>query len=152
MQLRKAKLTDLDTLKSFEQEIIRYERPFAPNLAADPITYYDLAELIQREDAEVVVAEIEGEIVGSGYALIKDSKQYHRHDKHAYLGFMYVPPEFRGRGINGKIVDYLIAWSKVRKLTEIQLEVYAENASAVRAYEKRNFTPDLLRMVLNIEE
>jgi ribosomal protein S18 acetylase RimI-like enzyme len=152
IEIREAQLEDLETLKSFEQAIIKFERPFAPNLGEDPISYYDLAELINREDAYVIVAVEHKKIVASGYALIKQSKPYLKSDRHAYLGFMYVLPNYRGQGMNGRIVDELIQWSKNQNIKEIQLEVYAENEIALNAYTKKNFKPDLLRMVLNLEE
>lgn len=152
LEIREAKIEDLDTLKVFEQGVIHYERPFAPNLKNDPIEYYDLIDLIQREDAHVIVATISGKIIGSGYALIKNSVPYKSPKQYAYLGFMYVLPKFRGKGINGKIIDSLIDWAKTKNLTEIQLEVYAENESALNAYEKSGFKPDLLKMRLTTED
>ena len=47
VEFREAEIADLPTLKNFEQEVIRYERPFAPNLKDDPISYYYLADLMQ---------------------------------------------------------------------------------------------------------
>jgi len=152
LNIRKAEIKDLDTLKEFEQEIIKFERPFDPNLRQDPIEYYDLLELIQRKDAQVVVATVDGEIVGSGYALIKNSKPYMKNEQYAYLGFMYVSPKFRGNRINGKVVESLIDWAKEKKITEIQLDVYAENKIALNAYKRIGFQPDLLKMRLNLEE
>jgi GNAT superfamily N-acetyltransferase len=152
MKIRTAAIEDLATLKQFEQEIIKYERPFAPNLKADPISYYDLEALIRRADAEVIVAMIDDEIIGSGYALIKDSNPIKQPDQYAYLGFMYVEPAHRGKGIIGKIIDALMAWATQKGLTEIQLDVYAENESAVKAYRKRGFKPDLLTLRLNTEK
>lgn len=151
VEIREAEIKDLETLKIFEQEIIRYERPFAPNLKQDPIEYYDLKKLIQRKDAHVIVAIVDGGIIGSGYALVKNSKPYIKPEQYAYLGFMYVSPKFRGRGVNGKIIDSLIDWAKKRKLTEIQLDVYAENTSALNAYKKRGFKPNLLKMRLDTQ-
>ena len=152
VKIREAEIKDLDTLEIFEQEVIRYERPFAPNLKKDPIKYYDLINLIQREDAQVIVATVDGKSVASGYALIKNSVPHKNPKQYAYLGFMYVLPKFRGKGINGKIIDSLIDWAKQRNLTDIQLDVYAENVSALNAYKKRGFKPDLLKMRLNTEE
>ncbi len=152
VKIRAAEIEDLDQLKMMEQKIIHYERPFDPNLKNDPINYYDLLNLIQRDDASVIVATIDEEIIGSGYALIKESKPYKNPEKYAYLGFMYVYPKHRGKGINGKIIDHLIEWAKKRDLTEIQLDVYAENISAVKAYKKRKFKPDLLKMRLSTED
>ncbi len=148
IQIRKATLQDLATLKQFEQGVITYERPFALNLKEDPITYYTIENLINSDDAELLVAIIENKLVGCGYALIKDSAVYKKPDQYAYLGFMYVIPEHRGKGINGTVTKHLITWATSKNITEIQLDVYADNVSALNAYKKVGFKPDLLQMRL----
>jgi len=152
VEIREAVLEDLPILKIFEQKIIQFERPFASNLKNDPITYYDLKELILRKDASVLVALVEAEIIGSGFALIKNSLPYFETEKYAYLGFMYVKPQHRGKGINGRITEKLIEWAVNKNLSEIQLDVYAANESAIKAYNKMGFKPDLLKMRLNTAE
>lgn len=102
LEIREAIQEDLPILQEFEQGVIQYERPFAANLKKDPISYYDLEDLIQRKDALVLVAMIQNKIIA----------------------------ESRG-------------------ISEIQLDVYAANDSAIKAYEKFGFQPDLLKMRLN---
>ncbi len=148
-RIREATLNDLPTLLAFEQALITYERPFAPNLKKGKISYYDLAAYIQAADIRVVVAEIDGQLVGSGYALIKKNKAYKAPQYFVYLGFMYVVAEFRGRGINGRIIKDLIDWGKAQGYTEVQLEVYAENESAIKAYTKAGLVPEILTMRLD---
>ena len=147
--IREARAEDLPTLLDFEQALIAYERPFAPNLRKDKISYYDLSAYIKAENIRVVVAEIGGELVGSGYALIKENKAYKAPQYYVYLGFMYVIPEYRGQGINGKIMNDLIDWGKAHGYTEVQLEVYAENESAIKAYAKAGLVPEILTMRLD---
>ena len=145
--VRPANLSDLDALLAFEQAIIESERPFDATIRnGDDVHYYDLAALVSSPDAEVVVAERGGEIIGSGYARIDISKSYLVHAKHSYLGFMYVVPHHRGKGVNKKIVAALEAWSLSRGVTELQLEVYVENAAAIKAYEKSGYDGLILRM------
>ena len=147
--IREARAEDLPTLLDFEQALIAYERPFAPNLRKDKISYYDLSAYIKAENIRVVIAEIGGELVGSGYALIKENKAYKAPQYYVYLGFMYVIPEYRGQGINGKIMNDLIDWGKAHGYTEVQLEVYAENESAIKAYAKAGLVPEILTMRLD---
>ncbi|MFN0064529.1 MAG: GNAT family N-acetyltransferase [Myxococcaceae bacterium] len=147
--LRPARLDDLSQLLEFEQGIIAAERPFDLTLKPGEIHYYDLAALIRSHDAHVVVGEHEGRLVASGFAEIRTAKPHLRHSRYAYLGFMYVAPELRGRGLNGRIVDALVEWARERDVTEVRLEVYAGNDSARRAYEKLGFTPNLVEMRLN---
>ena len=146
--LREAVLNDLPVLKEFEQALIRYERPFASNLRADPISYYDIQSFIENPNVLLYVAEFKGTVVGSGYAQIQNSVAYKKPKQFVYLGFMYVHPEHRGKGINGRLIKKLVAWAKDRDIHEIQLDVYAENKSALEAYRKVGFKPDLLKMRL----
>jgi len=145
-EIRAAVLEDLETLKEFEQEIITYERTFAPNLKKDPIIYYDIKDLIARKDAEILVIVINNKLVGSGYALIKKSPPYNDPEYYAYMGFMYIAPDHRGKGLNGALCTKLIQWAKKRNINEVQLDVYTENKSAIDAYAKIGFKPDLLKM------
>lgn len=147
--LREATKTDLPVLLQFEQDLIAFERPFAPNLKKGEISYYDLAAYIEDPAIRVIVAEAEGQVVGSGYALIRENKAYKAPQHYVYLGFMYVLPEYRGRGINGLIMTDLILWGKTQGYTEVQLEVYAENESAIKAYAKAGLVPEILTMRSN---
>ncbi|MDB9988983.1 GNAT family N-acetyltransferase [Flavobacteriaceae bacterium] len=146
--IREAVQDDLEILQEFEQGVIQYERPFAPKLKEDPIVYYDIQNLIERDDTQVLVVVIDNKLVGSGYALIKESAPYKNPSHFAYLGFMYVVPEHRGKGLNGGLIKELVQWAKDRDIHEVQLDVYAENQSAIKAYTKLGFKPDLLKMRL----
>ena len=149
MITREATEKDLEILLAFEQGIVTAERPFNSTLIEGEIHYYDLKSLIQSPKATVIVAEENDEIVASGYALIKKTaKDYYQFKEYAYLGFMYVKPEHRGKGINKVITDELVSWSKSRGISEVRLDVYAQNESAIKAYEKAGFEPHLLTMRL----
>jgi ribosomal protein S18 acetylase RimI-like enzyme len=148
--IRPARQSDLEILLTFEQGIITAERPFDPTLKEGEIHYYDIAWMITASHVEVIVAEINGELIGSAYARIEDSKIYLKHPKHAYLGFMYVKPEHRGMGVNNKIIEALKQWVISRGVTEMRLEVYNENLPAIKAYEKAGFTPNLLEMRIGL--
>jgi len=148
--IRKASLKDLDTLLRFEQGVIATERPFDPTLKPGHIHYYDMEEMITAPHIELVVAVLNHQLIGSGYARIETAKPYLRHPRHAYLGFMYVEPIHRGKGVNKKIVEALKHWALSQKITELRLDVYYDNESAVRAYEKVGFTRYMVGMRLPI--
>lgn len=150
ISIRVATAADLPQLLAFEQAIILAERPFDPCLADDPISYYDLAALLDDPLTEVLVATQNEELLGSGYAQIRDSKNYLTHKRHAYLGFMYVKPAFRGRGINQMILHALKAWALEQGIMHMSLTVYPENTAAIRAYEKAGMQGSLLEMSMPI--
>lgn len=150
--IRPANLDDLETLLSFEQGVIDAERPFDPCLKDGVVHYYDIKELITANHIEILVAEQSQEIIASGYVRIDQAKAHLKHEKQAYLGFMYVKPESRGQGINKMIVEGLKQWSKKQGVTELRLEVYAQNDAAIRAYEKVGFSNHMIEMRINLED
>lgn len=150
--VRPAEINDLETLLEFEQGVIEAERPFDVTLKREPINYYDLKAMLDAPHIRLVVAESGAEIVGSGYARIEDSKPYLTHDRHSYMGFMFTAEEHRGKGINQKIIEDLEQWSLSQGVTEMRLEVYVVNTSAIRAYEKIGFSGNILKMRKSIAE
>lgn len=144
--IRKANLNDLPALLLFEQGVISVERPFDPTLKGDPNNYYDIEAMIAAPAIELVVAESNGELLGCGYARIEQSQAFLQHTQHAYLGFMYVEPAHRGKGINKMIIEVLEQWSRSLGITEMRLEVYIGNTPAIHAYEKAGFGKHMIEM------
>jgi len=147
---RTATLEDLDILFQFEQGIIATERPFDSTLKEGHIHYYDLEAMIKAPHIEVMVAELDKKVIGSGYARIESGRPYLKHSLHAYLGFMYVDPEHRGKGVNQKIIEALKEWAISQNITELRLDVYTDNAGAIKAYEKAGFTRHLIEMRMGL--
>lgn len=152
MIIRVADIDDLAQLLELEQSVVDAERPYNASLKKGTVFYYDIEKLILCPDSHLLVIEVEGEIVATGYAQIRGSKLSLEHTKHAYLGFMYVSPSYRGQGLNSKLIKALIGWSKSLGIFDFYLDVYAENDSAIKAYEKVGFKPELLEMKLCLEQ
>ena len=150
--IRSATPEDLPALRACEQGIITAERPYDATLKPGPISYYDLGELVVSDEAEVAVIERDGEIVATGYAHRRPSKPYVESDHHAFLGFMFVHPDHRGKRLNRLLMEHLFNWARARGLHEVRLEVYSGNAPAIRAYEKAGFRPYITEMRLNLDE
>jgi GNAT superfamily N-acetyltransferase len=144
--IRLATIEDLPVLLQFEQGIIEAERPFDPTLKPEKISYYDLSELVKADDAVVYVAEINNEIVSSGYAKIKKAEVFLDHERYVHLGFMYTKPEHRGKKRNSLIIEALKKWAISKNVLEVRLQVYDANSSAIKAYEKVGFEKDMVTM------
>ena len=102
--------------------------------------------------ALLLVAEWDHKLVASGYAKILPDRHYLKHEYQGYLGFMFVPEDYRGKGFNKKIIDALIQWCQDRGVYEIRLDVYQDNLSAIKAYEKAGFKKHLINMRLDSRE
>jgi len=148
--IRKAVLNDLEVLLRFEQGVITAERPFDTTLQEGEIHYYDIPAMISAPHIELLVAMINGQLIGVGYARIEEGRHYLKHRQHAYLGFMYVDPAHRGKGVNGLIVDALKKWASEQHINELRLDVYYNNEYAIKAYEKVGFQKHLIEMRLGL--
>lgn len=148
--LRRATEADMETLLRFEQGVILAERPYDPTLKNSHIRYYDLKKMIEADHIELLLAVVDGLPVASGYARIEDSDLFLQHRQHAYIGFMYVEPAYRGKGISGKVLGGLKDWARSRQILELRLEVYHQNAAAIRAYEKSGFTLHITEMRMSL--
>lgn len=144
--IRPAVVADLPMLLQFEQGVISAERPFDPTLKKGEIHYYDIEHMISAPHIELLVAELDGELIGSGYARIEDAKHYSQHPQHAYLGFMFTHPDHRGKGVNRLIIEALKQWSLNKNIRELRLEVYYPNEAAIKAYEKVGFSRYMIEM------
>ena len=150
--VRKATEKDLPVLMDFMKGLVDAERPMDPTIKDGNVVYYDLSEIMKNEDSELYVVEFCNELVASGYAKIKDDRPYLKHDKQGYLGFMFVPEKHRGNGYNKLIMDVLLQWCKARNIDEIRLDVYEDNPSAIRAYEKVGLKKHLITMRMNLKD
>ncbi|WP_198650497.1 GNAT family N-acetyltransferase [Saccharospirillum mangrovi] len=149
IQLRPAVMADKPALLALEQALVKAERPFNSWFIDGQIFYYDLDHFIQHDQTQLLVAEAGGEIIATGYLQIRTSKPSLRHDREGYLGFMYVTDAYRGKGVNKMIMHELMDWAKAQGVRDFYLDVYAQNQTAIRAYEKLGFEASLVNMKLS---
>ena len=148
--IRKATIEDLPVLFEFEQGVLRAERPMDETLKLKNTYYYDIPNLIEDSSVELVVAEINDIIAGCGYARIKKARDCFQFDQFSYLGFMFTKEDYRGRGVNKKIMNYLYNWSFSKGINEVRLEVYPTNIPAIKAYEKSGMTCSMQTMRIDL--
>lgn len=143
---RPATLNDLPVLAEFLQMLVNAERPFDVTLQEGDLIYYDLRELIEKDNSALMVLETAGKLVGCGYAQIRPAKTFLTYKEYAHLGFMFVLPEHRGKGLNQQLIEALMTWVRSKDIKEVRLEVYTENNAAIRSYEKIGFQKILTEM------
>ena len=148
--IRKATIEDLTVLFEFEQGVLHAERPMDKTLKTSKTYYYDIPNLINDSKVELVIAEINGIIAGCGYAKIKNARDCFQFNQFSYLGFMFTKENFRGKGVNHSIINYLYDWSLSQGIYEIRLEVYPTNIPAVKAYEKLGMVKTMQTMRIDL--
>ena len=150
ISIRPASLEDLQTLLEFEQGVIEAEKPLDPFLGNGKLYYYNIPEMITNENIYLIVAVCNNELVGSGYVRTENSKHYHKNPKHGYVGFIYVKPTFRGKRISSIVLDSLKQNAKEKGLKELRLDVYHNNPSAIKPYERFGFNKSMINMRMDI--
>ena len=148
--IRKATIEDLPVLFEFEQGVLRAERPMDETLKFKNTYYYDIPNLIKDSSVELVMAEINDTIVGCGYARIMKARDCFQFDQFSYLGFMFTKEDYRGRGVNHSIMNYLYNWSLSKGIYEVRLEVYPTNIAAIKSYEKLGMTCSMQTMRIDL--
>jgi len=148
---RTATAQDIAALRQFEQGIVSAERAFDPTLKPGNIQYYDIESMVGADHVRFVIAERGPALVGCGFARIDSAETYLSHSQQAYLGLMYVDPQYRGQSINGGIIECLKQWCRTRGVTELRLEVYSDNLIAVGVYEKAGFSKHMIEMRLRLD-
>ena len=148
--IRSATPEDIPILQEFEQGVINAERPMDKTLKLEDTYYYNIPNLIHNSSIQLSIAEVDGVIAGCGYAKITEARDCFQFSQYAYLGFMFTKEEFRGIGVNKKIIDNLYDWSLSRGVYEIRLEVYPSNKSAIKAYEKAGMKTSMNTMRVDL--
>jgi GNAT superfamily N-acetyltransferase len=150
--LRAASPMDLDTLERFQQGVIDAERQFDPMLREADVQYYDIAQMLANPELQLLVAAYGERPIACAFARVEPAKPWLKHAREAYLGMMFVEPDWRGRGVNARLIAALKEWCRAHGVTELRLDVYADNEPAVRAYRKAGFRASMVEMRVTLAE
>jgi ribosomal protein S18 acetylase RimI-like enzyme len=108
---------------------------------------------IDREDADYIVAELDGRVVGFvniECASHPDAPVF-RPREFAHIENAVVCEALRGKGIGHRLFDAVVAWAKERGLQHVQVSVWHENEGAREFYLSQGFRPITVRMELDTE-
>lgn len=107
----------------------------------DPSPYVDaLAELADRPGCEVLVAELDGEVVGVCQLLVFRHLQ-HRGGRCAEIESVHVRADLRSEGIGGRLLDAAVEAARSAGCYRVQLTSNTARADAHRFYERHGFAP-----------
>ena len=140
--LRAIEREDVPDLHTWGQEYATWPEgsyhPYAPRSLAESLAKFDAREGYRSTDSSVDFAmDVDDALVGSICLWGLDA-----FNRRAHLGITVGTP-YRGKGYGTDACRVLVRYAFVdRGLHRVQLEVLANNAAAVRAYEKAGFVRD----------
>lgn len=112
----------------------------SPHAAADVADVEDaLREIIESECCDVLVATLDGEVVGVAQLMTFRHLQ-HRGGRCAEIESMHVDGEHRGHGVGALLLDALVTAARERGCYRVQLTSNKQRADAHRFYERNGFS------------
>jgi ribosomal protein S18 acetylase RimI-like enzyme len=125
--------------RDVNRETVEYQRPRSKHRFLD---VYD------DEDAEQLLFEVDGEIVGYAECTFEISGSDNwlnpryfdkRNMRPMFLDELAVHPKMQGRGVGGFVIEQLQHLARLRGCTHLVLEVAENNRDALAFYRRRNF-------------
>ncbi len=124
-----------------------YEAAFEPNRRRDPDFPADHWRDAQHRCAQrhgiFLIAEQDGAAVGWAFAYEEHGELFVAapERRHGFLAEIYVHPQARGLGHGRALIEGVEAWSRGRGHALLTINVLAQNARAIRAYEGAGYAP-----------
>lgn len=110
------------------------------------------ARQTELENARVLVAELEGKIVGFAYMQFEPIIYAELATKVAWLHDILVDPRLRGTGAGKKMIDAVAAEAKRFGANKVLLSVAAKNAEAQEFFARSGFRTTMHEMMLVLDE
>jgi GNAT superfamily N-acetyltransferase len=105
-----------------------------------------LRSQIGAEDAVVLVAEREGEVIGYAYAGLEPMSWMELRGPAGFLHDVLVAEHAQGRGLGTRLVETAAAWLEGRGAPRIMLWTAERNVPARRLFERLGFRPTMVEM------
>ena len=108
-----------------------------------------LAEPIKNGEKKAFAYKIGDSFVGGCALSVSEEACGH-------FSYFSVAPDFRGKGIGSRLIDFAAKYFKETDLGEMRLHVDKDNSDAIRLYERKGFvyecdaTPERIAMVKTI--
>ena len=151
--IRKARPDDLPIVKQCMLALYQADRQydtFFYELHAEEHADEEYSKCIRGEDGVCYVAEREGEIIGclTGALSVVPTEHPSRRTR---LEKIFVKEGFRDLGVGSALVEAFVQWNKEIGVDRIFVRTYAENAGAIKLYERFGFRPYILGLLLSTE-
>jgi ribosomal protein S18 acetylase RimI-like enzyme len=109
-----------------------------------------LVSQIREKDVIVLVAELEGEVVGYAYAGVEGHDWMSLRGPAGVLHDILVDPAHRARGIGSELLAEVLRSLEERRVPRIVLSTAFLNQQAQRLFERAGFRPTMVEMTRDI--
>lgn len=148
--LRQATAEDMDRIKPLWHALYKHQIEHGMLLKL-PAGAYDawLKSIIPflGRFANVVVAELEGEIIAFVAGRVRTLPPYFGSATIGTISEVFVSDSHRGGGIGRHLLAFALEWFQTQQITRVELQVVAGNPDGIRFYRQLGWHEELLQMV-----
>jgi len=144
IEIREATIEDLRDIQKLNHELCKKEnKEFDSTINSDwPLSeegeeYFK--DRISEKDGYVLIALIDGEIVGYLAGGIVEAEDYRNISNIAELENMFIVKEHRSKNIGAKLYKVFVDWCKEKEIERIKVVVSSENIKAINFYKNNKF-------------
>jgi len=148
VKVRQATLDDVPALVALFQELDRMQsdwRVFTPRPGFYDEVGAKYREAMNTENAVVLVAEDDGEVVGMAYGEIRVPSRF-SDERAMELSGVVVRAGYRGRGVGQALVKEAARFANEIGVEWIELKTFAPNQGAMAFWEGMGFTPRVVQL------
>ncbi len=148
MKVRQAMPEDVPALVALFQELDRMQsdwRVFTPRPGFYDEVGLKYREAMTTENAVVLVAEDESEIVGMAYGEVRIPSRF-SDERALELSGVVVRTGYRGRGVGRALVQEAARFAGELGVEWVELKTFAPNQGAMAFWEGLGFTPRVVQM------
>lgn len=143
MKIRKAKPQDIEQVTKYGLILLKQHSDldpyYVPTDAVEEVYQNFLERSLLLEDRLLLVAEINGKLVGYAAAEIQTRSPLFRIAENGYINDVFVKEEFRKLGIAREFLAELKKWFKSKGIKYVELSVLAGNEVGKKTWAKFGF-------------
>ncbi|HEM2823496.1 GNAT family N-acetyltransferase [Streptococcus suis] len=155
MTIRKARQSDIPVLNELLQDILQVHHQARPDIfksVGQKFSEDELVALLENPDKPVFVYEVKGQVVGHLFCEFRTtSGDVLETIKTLFIDDLCVASSVRGQKIGEQLYEFALSYAKEQGCHNLTLDVWADNAGAVRFYERQGMKPQKFRMEQIIE-
>ncbi|HFI0579125.1 TPA: N-acetyltransferase family protein [Streptococcus suis] len=150
MTIRKARQSDIPVLIKLLQDILQVHYQARPDIfrsSGQKFSEDELRELLDNPAKPVFVYAVDGQVVGHLFCeLMTATGDVLEPVKTLFIDDLCVASTARGQKIGEQLYDFALSYAKEQGCHNLTLDVWADNAGAVRFYERLGMKPQKFRM------
>lgn len=153
MVIRKADITDYDTVADFSKKAFLYHVENRSDILrnAPELSKKEFKKILKNKNWLIFLAQKDEKVVGHCKALIREvADECWSPMKMIFIYEMYVSPSYARQGTASRLLEEIKTTAKNIGASQVELDVWSFNEAAINLYSKAGFTPQRIKMELKL--